>query len=145
MDDNPSLDERTRERYRSMYSGVFYERYILGRWVMAEGLIYDMMDTTANTYRPQDAPVGFKSLSTRTITCDYGTTNRPSTSMYTMTERKSGCIGNTGGTAARNTGRKQMKSMPMISWSLWGKTPALPLLIRRQHPLSQLCASVAFM
>lgn len=75
MDDNPSLDERTRERYRSMYSGVFYERYILGRWVMAEGLIYDMMDTTANTYRPQDAPVGFKSLSTRTITCDYGTTN----------------------------------------------------------------------
>lgn len=75
MDDNLSLSEDIKARYRSQYSGVFYERYILGRWVMAEGLIYDMMDTTANTYRPQDAPVGFKSLSTRTITCDYGTTN----------------------------------------------------------------------
>lgn len=75
MNDNLSLSEDIKARYRSQYSGVFYERYILGRWVMAEGLIYDMMDTTANTYRPQDAPVGFKSLSTRTITCDYGTTN----------------------------------------------------------------------
>lgn len=54
---------------------VWYARDILGQRKMAEGLIYDMMDTTANTYRPQDAPVGFKSLSTRTITCDYGTTN----------------------------------------------------------------------
>ena len=75
MDDNPSLDERTRERYRSMYSGVFYERYILGRWVMAEGLIYDMFDLTANTYKAKDAPIGFKSLSSRTIACDYGTSN----------------------------------------------------------------------
>lgn len=75
MDDNPALDEATRQRYRSMYSGVFYERYILGRWVMAEGLIYDMFDLTANTYKPQDAPVWMESMSTRTIACDYGTTN----------------------------------------------------------------------
>lgn len=26
MDDNPSLDEETKARYRSMYSGLFYER-----------------------------------------------------------------------------------------------------------------------
>ena len=39
MDDNPALDEATKERYRSMYSGLFYERYIMGRWVMSEGLI----------------------------------------------------------------------------------------------------------
>lgn len=75
MDDNPALDEATRQRYRSMYSGVFYERYILGRWVMAEGLIYDMFDLTANLYKPQDAPVWMESVSTRTIACDYGTTN----------------------------------------------------------------------
>lgn len=75
MDDNLSLAEDIKARYRSQYSGVFYQRYILGLWTVADGLIYDMMDTTANTYRPQDAPVGFKSLSTRTITCDYGTTN----------------------------------------------------------------------
>ena len=40
MEDNPSLSERTKERYRRMYEGVFYQRYILGKWVRAEGIIY---------------------------------------------------------------------------------------------------------
>lgn len=40
MRDNPSLSGKTLERYESMYDGVFYDRYILGRWVAAEGLIY---------------------------------------------------------------------------------------------------------
>jgi len=42
MEDNPSLSEKIRDQYKSRYSGVFYERYILGRWVLAEGLIYPM-------------------------------------------------------------------------------------------------------
>lgn len=42
MDDNPSLSEETKARYHSMYSGVFYERYVLGKWVLAEGLVYPM-------------------------------------------------------------------------------------------------------
>ena len=42
MTDNPSLSEKTLERYRSQYSGVFYDRYILGKWVLAEGLVYPM-------------------------------------------------------------------------------------------------------
>mgnify|MGYP002801364980 FL=1 len=73
MDDNPSLDEATKARYRSMYSGLFYERYIMGRWVMSEGLIYDMFDQTENVY--QDRPVGMYDRSQRYIACDYGTTN----------------------------------------------------------------------
>lgn len=40
MDDNLSLSERVKERYRLMYAGVFYSRYILGLWVAAEGIIY---------------------------------------------------------------------------------------------------------
>ena len=73
MDDNPSLDEETKARYRSMYSGLFYERYILGRWVMSEGLIYDMFDPTENVYR--ERPAGMYDRSQRYIACDYGTTN----------------------------------------------------------------------
>lgn len=73
MDDNPSLDEATKARYRSMYSGLFYERYVMGRWVMSEGLIYDMFDPTDNVYR--QAPTGMVALSQRYIACDYGTTN----------------------------------------------------------------------
>ena len=73
MDDNPALDEATRQRYRTMYSGVFYERFILGRWVMSEGLIYDMFDPTGNTY--EAGPPALHFSGTRTISCDYGTAN----------------------------------------------------------------------
>lgn len=75
MDDNPSLTEEIRERYRSMYSGVFYERFVLGRWVMSEGLIYDMFDPDANTYADESAPASLHFSGVRTIACDYGTTN----------------------------------------------------------------------
>lgn len=44
MDDNPSLSEKTLARYKSMYSGVFYQRYIEGHWVVAEGLVYPMFN-----------------------------------------------------------------------------------------------------
>lgn len=44
LDDNLSLSEKVKERYKRMFSGVFYKRYILGLWVMAEGIIYDMFD-----------------------------------------------------------------------------------------------------
>lgn len=75
--DNMSISDDQLRAVLATYDrrSVWYARDILGQRKMAEGLIYDMMDTTANTYRPQDAPVGFKSFSTRTITCDYGTTN----------------------------------------------------------------------
>lgn len=75
MDDNPALDDATRERYRTMYSGVFYERFVLGNWVMSEGLVYDMFDTTENEYRQEDAPPSLQFSGTRTIACDYGTSN----------------------------------------------------------------------
>lgn len=41
MDDNLSLSDEIKDRYRRMFRGVFYQRYILGDWVMAEGVIYD--------------------------------------------------------------------------------------------------------
>lgn len=44
MDDNLSLDEEIKARYRSMYVGVFFKRYIMGLWAAAEGIIYDMFD-----------------------------------------------------------------------------------------------------
>lgn len=42
MDDNLSLSEKIKARYRNDYTGVFFKRYILGLWAMAEGIIYDM-------------------------------------------------------------------------------------------------------
>lgn len=71
MDDNLSLSERIKARYRSMYSGVFYQRYILGLWTVAEGIIYDMFDQSKHCY---DAVVDFIFGQTY-ISIDYGTQN----------------------------------------------------------------------
>ena len=40
MEDNPSLSEDVRKRYRTMFSGAFYSRFIEGKWTAATGLIY---------------------------------------------------------------------------------------------------------
>lgn len=74
LDDNLSLSERIKERYRGMYQGVFYLRYIKGMWAVAEGLIYSMF-TDAHIYNDDTRPVAMLSTSTRYIACDYGTTN----------------------------------------------------------------------
>lgn len=71
MDDNLSLSERIKKRYRSMYSGVFYKRYILGLWTVAEGIIYDMFDMAKHVY---DQATDFM-LDDIYISIDYGTQN----------------------------------------------------------------------
>lgn len=71
MDDNLSLSNRIKERYRSMYSGVFYKRYILGLWVVAEGIIYDMFDSTRHVLKILNGLVFCKYY----VSCDYGTQN----------------------------------------------------------------------
>lgn len=42
MTDNPSLSEKKLTWYQSTYTGVFYDRYVRGLWVAAEGLVYPM-------------------------------------------------------------------------------------------------------
>lgn len=74
MDDNFSLSEDIKARYRAMYSGVFYLRYVKGLWAVAEGLIYSMF-SDANIYNDDTRPVAMLNTSVRYIACDYGTTN----------------------------------------------------------------------
>ena len=45
MKDNNSLSEKVKKRYENMYSGVFYDRFIRGLWVVAEGLVYDFFQS----------------------------------------------------------------------------------------------------
>ena len=74
MDDNLSLSEKVKERYRSMYTGVFYKRYIRGLWAVAEGIIYDMFSEEKHV---QNILQFFRSLtnSGRYVSVDYGTQN----------------------------------------------------------------------
>ncbi|WP_331655784.1 PBSX family phage terminase large subunit [Lacrimispora sp.] len=74
MEDNLSLSEKIKARYRSMYTGVFYKRYILGLWAMAEGIIYDMFDVDRHVKKVLD----FARLlidGGRYVSIDYGTQN----------------------------------------------------------------------
>lgn len=40
MEDNLTLSEHVKDRYKRMFTGVFYQRNVLGLWVTAEGKIY---------------------------------------------------------------------------------------------------------
>lgn len=40
LEDNPVLPQRVKDRYRELFTGVFYDRNILGMWVQSEGVIY---------------------------------------------------------------------------------------------------------
>lgn len=42
LEDNPTLSQAVRDRYRRMFEGVWYKRYILGHWIAAEGAVYPM-------------------------------------------------------------------------------------------------------
>ncbi len=70
MDDNLSLSEKIKNRYKSMYSGVFFKRYILGLWVVAEGIIYSMFDKEKHVVDATEF-----SYKEYYISCDYGTQN----------------------------------------------------------------------
>ncbi|MEC0169902.1 PBSX family phage terminase large subunit [Paenibacillus graminis] len=72
MDDNLSLSERVKEGYRRLFSGVFYKRYILGLWVMAEGVIYDVFDEDKHKLDPADMPAEYSKFY---VGVDYGHTN----------------------------------------------------------------------
>ena len=57
------------KRYKSLYSGAFYERFIEGKWVTADGLVYPMFSHEKNV-KNCDSKITEYYLS-----CDYGTVN----------------------------------------------------------------------
>lgn len=73
MPDNPSLSLKTINRLANLYVGVFFKRFILGLWVVAEGAIYDMW-SDENIY-DEDFPEWRLGDVVRDIAIDYGTQN----------------------------------------------------------------------
>ena len=71
MEDNLSLSEEIKARYRSMYTGVFFQRYIEGLWCVAEGIIYDMFETVKHVIKTAEVML----TGARYVSCDYGTQN----------------------------------------------------------------------
>jgi len=67
LDDNYALDESFKANLRAAYKGLWYQRMILGRWVAAEGAIYDMLDPAIHVVDTLPA------ARTHWVGVDYGT------------------------------------------------------------------------
>lgn len=69
IDDNPFLPPAFAENLKKEYAGtVFYDRYILGKWTLAEGLIYPMFNDSCIVDELPETGEYY-------ISCDYGTLN----------------------------------------------------------------------
>lgn len=68
LDDNTTLPEDYVKNIKKEYSGVFYDRFIMGKWVLAEGIIYPMYEQ-ALEYPPDDDAIDYR------LSIDYGTMN----------------------------------------------------------------------
>lgn len=70
MTDNLTMSKAKRDFYDRSFTGVFYQRNILGLWVMAEGIIYDMFDDDIHI-----VPTVDRNYSKYYVSMDYGTQN----------------------------------------------------------------------
>ena len=84
MADNLALDPRIRRRYETLYSGVFYRRYILGEWCVAEGLVYQF-DKEKHVAKELDMKTLVK-YGQWYISIDYGTLNPFSAGLWCLYE-----------------------------------------------------------
>ncbi|MCC8136303.1 MAG: PBSX family phage terminase large subunit, partial [Ruminococcus sp.] len=82
MDDNPSLSEKLKNRYKRLYSGSFYDRFVLGKWTASVGVVYPMFSRERHTYS------GDVSCERYVISCDYGTVNPSSFGLWGFSEGK---------------------------------------------------------
>jgi PBSX family phage terminase large subunit len=71
LDDNTKLDPTIVDNIKSAMSGVFYQRNVLGRWVQAEGAIYQAFDEDRHIVRGVLPPMA----GIPAVGVDVGTTN----------------------------------------------------------------------
>lgn len=77
LDDNLTLSEEYKKNIKNAYSGVFYQRFILGLWILAEGVIYDMFNKATHV-----VPTMERKYTKKYISIDYGTQNPTTFGMY---------------------------------------------------------------
>lgn len=70
MDDNPSLTAEYIRDMKASFTGIFYQRFIEGKWTNAEGAIYDGWDPAAHVVEWSRMPPMFRILG---VGMDFGT------------------------------------------------------------------------
>lgn len=94
LEDNPSLSEQIVNRYKSMYTGVFYDRYIAGKWAAAEGLVYRTFADDPGRYLIDDAgeylKAGGETVGAVMVGVDFGGTKSATTMKAVLITRNAG-------------------------------------------------------
>lgn len=80
FEDNPTLAEETKQRFRDQFSGVFAKRYIDGLWFAGEGLVYPEYKFRASPNEDE--------ISHTTVGIDYGAAS--TTAMLVLQSLKDG-------------------------------------------------------
>ncbi len=78
LDDNPNLSEEYKQFIKRSYTGVWFQRFVEGLWVLAEGAIYRDVLTGDVFYDDATRPEGLLGQGGHVehwIAVDYGTTN----------------------------------------------------------------------
>ncbi len=84
IDDNPFNTPEFVENLKREYKNtVYYDRYILGEWVAAEGLVYPMFSKSRHVRKLEEDPQGIYYIS-----IDYGTANPTSMGLWCITDDK---------------------------------------------------------
>jgi PBSX family phage terminase large subunit len=82
--DNPFLDKNFVDNLCKEYEGsVYFKRYILGEWAIAEGLVYGMFKREVNVF---SGPVPYNENSEYYLAVDYGTMNPFAVGLIEFTE-----------------------------------------------------------
>jgi PBSX family phage terminase large subunit len=74
MDDNLTLSQKVKDKFRRMFTGVFFKRFILGLWVAADGLIYQQFADDPDNYLIDDEWLKEHPILYGTIGVDFGGT-----------------------------------------------------------------------
>lgn len=74
MDDNLTLSQKVKDRYKRMFTGVFFKRFILGLWVAADGLVYQQFADNPEEYIIDDKWLERHPIIVGTIGVDFGGT-----------------------------------------------------------------------
>lgn len=85
IEDNTFLDSVYVEELKKEYVGVFYDRFILGQWVVAEGLVYRVFEEKKSTIVKKCDIAGYNEFY---VSIDYGTVNPCSMGLWGVNNKE---------------------------------------------------------
>lgn len=82
MLDNPALTEEERHYLERQHKGLWYRRFVLGEWALAEGAVFDFFDEKIHTLQRSPANPLYS-----VVGVDYGTVNPTAFTMVSYNDQ----------------------------------------------------------